>query len=186
MKHLVERKKYIILVFGIFFLNYLSDRLTKIIAIKYLKESDPIKLLNDIIILTFTENTGAFLSLGAKWNIYIKYFVLLIVPIIICIIILIYLMTKEAKMHRIIIGSCIIGGGIGNLFDRLFNNFKVIDFMNYGIGNIRTGILNVADLSVTFGVIILMLFEILVKEKKNKYIKRAKLRITGLFTLRRQ
>jgi signal peptidase II len=169
MKTFGKRQKYIALVLGIFLINYLFDRLTKIIAIKYLRENDPIKLLNNMIILTFAENTGAFLSLGAGWNIYIKYFVLLIIPIIICIIGLIYLMTKETKIYRIIIGSCIIGGGIGNLIDRLFNNFKVMDFINFGIGNIRTGILNVADLSVTFGVIILMIFEIKTKEN-NKNI----------------
>jgi signal peptidase II len=167
MEHFEERKRYVILVLGIFFINYFLDRLTKFIAIKYLKGNDSIKLLNNMIILIFTENTGAFLSFGSKWNIYIKYFLLLIIPIVICIIILVYLVTKETKIYRIIIGSCIIGGGIGNLVDRLFNNFRVIDFMNFGIGNIRTGILNVADLSVTFGVIVLMIFEIIKKENKN-------------------
>jgi signal peptidase II len=125
--------------------------------------------LNNIFILKYAENTGAFLSLGRDLNIYIKYFVLLIIPIIICIIGLLYLMIKEKRMYRIIIGSCIIGGGIGNLCDRLFNQFTVIDFMNFGIGNVRTGILNVADISVTFGVIILLIIE--AKYKKEKLME---------------
>jgi signal peptidase II len=155
---------------GIFFINYILDRVTKYIAIEYLKGNEGIRFFNNIFALIYAENTGAFLSLGKNWNVYIKYFVLLIIPIIICIIGLLYLMFKETKKYRIIIGSCIIGGGIGNLVDRLFNNFTVIDFMNFGIGNIRTGILNVADLSVTFGVILLILFEIILDKNKEKKI----------------
>jgi signal peptidase II len=159
-----QRIKYITMTLGIFCINYFMDRITKIIAVKYLDEHNPIVLLNNMIVFILAENTGAFLSLGKDWNIYIKYFVLLIIPIIVCVCGLFYLMFKETKTYRIIITSCIIGGGIGNLVDRLLNGFKVIDFMNFGIGSIRTGILNVADLSVTFGVIILIVYETI----KNK------------------
>jgi signal peptidase II len=162
-----QRIKYIIMTLGIFCINYFMDRITKIIAVKYLNKHNPIVLLNNIIVLILAENTGAFLSLGKDWNIYIKYFVLVIIPIIICVCGLFYLMIKETKNYRIIIISCIIGGGIGNLVDRLLNGFKVIDFMNFGIGNIRTGILNVADLSVTFGAILLIIYETI----KNKQLR---------------
>jgi signal peptidase II len=165
MKILMERKRQIIMTLGLFCINYFLDRLTKYIAVEYLKGNGARSFLNNIFVLTYAENTGAFLSLGKNWNIYIKYVVLLIIPIIICIIGLLYIMIKEKKYYRIIICSCIIGGGIGNLVDRLFNEFTVIDFMNFGIGNIRTGILNVADLSVTFGVIILFIFEMIQKKK---------------------
>ena len=54
------------------------------------------------------------------------------------------------------------------MVDRLFNDFKVIDFMNFGIGGLRTGILNAADLSVTFGVIVLFIFEIKTTVQREK------------------
>jgi signal peptidase II len=145
---------------GIFSLNYLFDRITKIIAVEYLDGHNPIRLLHNIIIVTLVENSGAFLSLGKNWNVYIKYVVLLIVPLIICVYGLFYLMFKENNKYRIISISCIIGGGIGNLADRLLNGFKVLDFINFGIGHLRTGVLNAADLSVTFGAILLIVFEI--------------------------
>ena len=170
MKILLERKQQIIMSLGIFLINYILDRITKYIAIEYLKGNEAIRFFNNVFALIYAENTGAFLNLGKNWNVYIKYLVLLIIPIIICIVGLLYLMFKETKKYRIIIGSCIIGGGIGNLVDRLFNNFTVIDFMNFGIGNIRTGILNVADLSVTFGVIALILFEIILNKNEKKKI----------------
>ena len=161
MEILIGRKRQIIMALGIFLINYIIDRFTKYIAVEYLKGNGARSFFNNIFVLVYAENTGAFLSLGKNWNIYIKYFVLLIIPILVCIAGLLYLMIKEKKNYHIIICSCIIGGGIGNLVDRLFNGFTVIDFMNFGIGNIRTGILNVADISVTFGVILLIIFEML-------------------------
>lgn len=162
----LRRKNYILPVLGIFFVNYFLDRITKYIAIEHLKNKMPINIFNNLIILVYAENTGAFLSFGSNWNIYIKYIILLIIPIIVCIFGLIYLMIKEEKFYRIIILSSIIGGGIGNLADRLCNNFTVIDFINFGIGNIRTGILNIADISVTFGIIILLIYETIINKKR--------------------
>ena len=161
MKILMERRPQIIMSLGIFFTNYFLDRFTKYIAVEFLKGNGSISFFNNKFVLVYAENTGAFLSLGRNWSIYAKYAVLLIIPIFICITGLLYLMVKEEKKYRIIICSCIIGGGIGNLVDRLFNEFTVIDFMNFGIGKIRTGILNVADISVTFGIIILIIFEMI-------------------------
>jgi signal peptidase II len=89
-----QRIKYIIMTLGIFCINYFMDRITKIIAVKYLNGHNPIVLLDNIIILTLVENTGAFLSLGKNWNVYIKYLVLLIIPVIICIYGLFHLMFK--------------------------------------------------------------------------------------------
>jgi signal peptidase II len=151
-------------VFGV---NFALDRITKYFALRYLKNNEAVTFLNNCVILIFAENEGAFLSLGSNWNIYIKYSVLLFFPILICVAGLLYLMFKENALYRIITLSCVAGGGIGNLIDRFFNDFKVVDFMNFGIGNIRTGILNVADLSVTFGVIVLALIEFVPRREKN-------------------
>ena len=119
-----------------------------------------------MFILTYAENTGAFLSLGRNWPILLKYVLLLVIPILICVYVFIYCLIKEKDKLRIVLLITIIAGGIGNLFDRIFNDFTVIDFMNFGIGKIRTGILNIADLSVTFGVIVLIIYEI---RKRNKF-----------------
>jgi signal peptidase II len=139
--------------------NFFVDRITKNIAVRYLKGREPAVFFDRLAVLVYAENDGAFLSLGSGWNIYVKYVVLLIIPILLCIFALVFLAFKEKKMYRIISGGCVIGGGLSNLIDRLFNNFTVIDFLNFGIGNLRTGVLNTADLSVTFGVIALVIFE---------------------------
>ena len=64
------------------------------------------------------------------------------------------------KLNSLAVSSSvlIIGGGLGNLIDRITNKGSVIDFMNIGIGSIRTGIFNVADLTIMAGVLMLAVF----------------------------
>jgi signal peptidase II len=50
--------------------------------------------------------------------------------------------------------SLILGGGIGNVIDRVARG-NVIDFLNFGIGNVRTGIFNIADVAIMAGVFLL-------------------------------
>ena len=160
MKRMIKERLPVIGIASLFFAaNFFLDRITKHFARLYLKDQEPQMFLHNSIVLMYAENDGAFLSLGASWNIYVKYIALLIIPIALCAALLAYLMIKEKKLYRIILGSCIIGGGVSNLIDRLFNGFRVTDFLNFGIGSLRTGVLNTADMSVTFGVIALFIIE---------------------------
>ncbi len=52
--------------------------------------------------------------------------------------------------------SMILAGGFANLWDRILNGGVVIDFMNMGIGSLRTGVFNVADVFITFGVLVFL------------------------------
>lgn len=63
------------------------------------------------------------------------------------------LMTKTFAEHQAIALSLVMGGGFGNLIDRIYNQGRVVDFLNLGIGSLRTGVFNVADIAITFGVI---------------------------------
>ncbi|WP_059370753.1 signal peptidase II [Treponema endosymbiont of Eucomonympha sp.] len=69
-------------------------------------------------------------------------------------------MQKDKNLPRFVLGTCVIGGGVGNQFVRLLNGLNVIDFMNFGIGRLRTGVLNFADLSVTAGAVLLLFSEL--------------------------
>lgn len=145
---------------GMFFLlNLILDRLTKILALEFLEGKPPVSFLDGMVVFIYAENTGAFLSLGSNWGQALKWAVFIVIPAAVCLFGLWYIIRREQKWYRIVSFSCIIGGGAGNLIDRIANDFRVIDFMNFGIGSLRTGILNVADLSVTFGVIALLICE---------------------------
>ena len=152
--------KIIVLVITIIMLNVACDQGTKDYARKNLKVQETINVINNIFILRYAENDGGFLGVGSNIPQPYKTIVLVLFPIIAIISSLAYLIfSKKLSILQIICISCIIGGGIGNIFDRITNNGFVTDFLNFGIGNIRTGILNFADLSITFGAIFLILFQ---------------------------
>ena len=69
-----------------------------------------------------------------------------------------YLLTNDA-LHKIslVAGGLMMGGGVGNLIDRIFNDGAVVDFLNIGIGSVRTGIFNVADMSIMLGLVLFLL-----------------------------
>ena len=139
--------------------NILADRITKVAAAALLKGKGTFVFLKGLLVLRYTENRGAFLSLGQAWPEGIKTAVLLILPLLMCLALFLHSLLRERDRTRIVLFATIAAGGTGNLADRLFNDFYVIDFLNFGIGNLRTGILNVADLSITFGAVLLILLE---------------------------
>jgi len=156
----MKQKKIFILTLIVLLCNFLIDRITKIMAIDFLKGKETISLFYNTIVFKYTENTGAFLSVGSDFPDGLKYIVFIILPVIICLYGLYYCAFKLTDKKMVIIIVSIIGGGLGNLVDRLFNDFRVVDFINFGIGTLRTGILNVADMSVTFGVIFLAIYSL--------------------------
>jgi signal peptidase II len=139
--------------------NYAADRLSKIAAVELLGDGGIRSYFGGTVLLYLAENSGAFLSMGATWPTALKHLVLLIIPIGICLYGLFHCLFKESDRIRAFLIATIVGGGLGNLIDRLTNDFIVIDFLNFGIGSLRTGILNVADLSVTFGALALLAYE---------------------------
>jgi signal peptidase II len=145
---------------AIVFVNYTLDRATKLLAVRFLKNAEPIQLLDRFMILVYIENDGAFLGMGQNWPMPIKRITFIIIPLLICLAGLVYAYRKTTGTPQAIAALFLIGGGLGNLQDRILNNGLVIDFMNFGIGGLRTGILNVSDLSVTAGALALMVFSI--------------------------
>ena len=63
--------------------------------------------------------------------------------------------------------ALILAGGLGNIIDRIWHDRHVTDFMNVGIGSLRTGIFNVADMCVTAGVIGLVIISFTEKKHEN-------------------
>ncbi|MEJ0007739.1 MAG: signal peptidase II [Steroidobacteraceae bacterium] len=48
-------------------------------------------------------------------------------------------------------------GGLGNLIDRITGDGRVTDFLNVGLGPLRTGIFNVADMTLMVGVVVFLI-----------------------------
>jgi len=114
-------------------------------------------LLSGVFRFQYTENTGAFLGLGARLPEPVRFWLLIVLVGGVLIGMLRFVWTsQEINSMGVLGGALVVGGGIGNLIDRIFNAGAVIDFMDMGVGNLRTGIVNVADVAITVGVGILL------------------------------
>jgi signal peptidase II len=140
------------------------DRMTKTIAKESLASSSPISLLNGSIRIEYTENLGAILGLGANLPGQVRFlFFVVFVSLILAVTLAFAVNTHRFSLMQLTGLSLVTAGGVGNLLDRLFNNGAVIDFISFGMGPLRTGIMNVADIATTIGVVTFLLFS--VKEK---------------------
>ncbi len=134
------------------------DQITKNIARERLASSPPISLLNDTVRIEYSENAGATLGLGSSLPSGVRFILFVVLNGLISITTLLYaLEARNLRLAQLIGLLLVTSGGLGNLLDRLLNKGVAIDFLNIGIGSIRTGIFNVADVLVIGGAILFML-----------------------------
>ena len=153
--------------------NIAIDQISKVIVrTKMIKGREgEIDVIGDYFQLIWVENKGAFLGMGSDMNETLRILLLLILPILVLGYV-VYYIVKNTELDRLslIAFCCIIGGGIANVFDRIAFG-EVTDFFFIRVTDlIRTGIFNVADLSVTTGMIMLLLSGFL-NRKKNETVK---------------
>jgi signal peptidase II len=169
----MKRFRILCLILIILFSVAGCDRATKIVAKKYLSMSPPITYFGDLVVLDYVENKGAFLSFGSNFSDQARFWLFILIPSLFLFGFLSYMIiTDKLTYFQIIAFSILIGGGIGNLYDRIFSFGQVIDFINIGIGSIRTGIFNIADLAVMIGSCMLVLPFVItfIKPKKRDLI----------------
>jgi len=154
-----------ILIFAIIFLNIGCDQISKNIVRKKVEYNANITLIDNFLTLTKIENSGAFLSLGDSLPTVLKTLFLLILPIAALLYGVIYVLTKRGLSKINIFGiCCVIGGGIGNIYDRLLYG-SVTDFLHMNFFIFQTGIFNMADVSVMVGMFILV-YETVINKKQ--------------------
>lgn len=146
------------LVFSIITLvSVLIDQGTKWYAAEYLPKFKMTSYLADTLRIGYAENTGAFLGLGSSLSDSAKFWIFVCAVGVILGALLVYIFkTKSQPLLGVAALSLIFSGGISNFYDRAVNNGAVIDFLNLGIGSLRTGIFNVADMAIMLGVFILL------------------------------
>lgn len=137
--------------------NIGCDQITKNIVRKRIAYDEQISLLDNYITLTKIENSGAFLSLGASLPKLAKVLLLTMLPLTLMCVAVFYLVTKVSLSRHKIWAICfIIGGGIGNIYDRIVYG-SVTDFLHIDFGLFQTGIFNMADVSIMTGIFIVLL-----------------------------
>ena len=155
--------KKIIFVFSVFFL----DRLSKIYLLNLQADGSDI----DFYVFPFLNfnlvwNTGiGFGLISLETNIFYHILTLIIAAVNI---VLIFFIIKSKGIYVYLL-ALIIGGSLGNLFDRIYY-YAVPDFIDFHIGNFHWFVFNVADIFITVGIIGLMLKELLKKEKISQNV----------------
>ena len=126
------------------------------------------QVIGDYFQLIWVENKGAFLGMGSDMNETLRLIFLLILPTLVLGYVVYYIIkTKNLDRISLIAFCCIVGGGIANVFDR-FAFGQVTDFFFIDLGGVfKTGIFNVADLSVTTGMFMLIFSNFLMKKKSE-------------------
>ena len=146
--------------------NIAIDQITKVFVRSTLVYQKSEQVIGDYFQLIWVENKGAFLGMGSDMNETLRLIFLLILPTLVLGYVVYYIIkTKNLDRISLIAFCCIVGGGIANVFDR-FAFGQVTDFFFIDLGGVfKTGIFNVADLSVTTGMFMLIFSNFLMKKK---------------------
>ena len=156
-------KKNNFINFFFIMLIFLLDRISKIYVIDLDKKSFGSEIFSSKFLnISLIWNEGIAFGL-LSFNERIFYNILtLIILIIILIIYLMFLKSNGLKKYSLLM---ILGGALGNVFDRIFAQ-AVPDFIDFHVGNFHWFIFNVADIFITIGVIFMILIELFDKKIK--------------------
>ncbi|MGA9117793.1 MAG: signal peptidase II [Bacteroidota bacterium] len=149
--------RHLILVLMISVTCFGCDRVSKDLARERLEPGVRHTVIGDLFRFQYEENRGGMLSLGAELDPDERFLLFTVIVGTMLVLLTAYaaLSPDLPLMERTAI-AMIVGGGLGNLIDRLAYNGVVIDFLNVGIGGFRTAIFNVADLAVLGGACLLI------------------------------
>ena len=151
------KKKPYIISFFFFILDFISKQ----IVIHFLIINESIIVIKNFFYLTYTKNNGAAWSILKDQRL-----LLLIVTVIVLFLINKYMNKEELSKIENFIYGMIIGGIIGNLFDRIVYS-SVIDFLDFRIFGYNYPIFNLADTFIVIGIILLIIVSI----RKEHYEK---------------
>ncbi len=142
----------------IFLVIILFDQLSKFYAIKCLKANVDVPLINNFLNFTYVENYGAAFGIfkNCRW----LFIALTVVIIIFCF----DFMKKNKSQSKILNLAMVffIGGGVGNLIDRVIHGY-VVDFISLSF---FAPVFNIADVFITIGAVIFIFYIFFHKSKK--------------------
>jgi len=142
------------------------DRWSKIWAQDILMKVDTIPLINNVFHLTYVENRGAAFSiLNGKVGFLILFTGLVLVGL--CMLLIHSMRNGESKILLIAL-AMVIGGAIGNMYDRIVLGY-VVDYFDFRL--INFAVFNVADVFVVCGSILLGLYLIFIEGKEKPIVR---------------
>lgn len=152
--HIIKR---LFLVLFVLFACVGCDQSTKLLAEATLPSVERLSFVADTVRLQVTHNEGAFLSFGATLPEAWRLAALRIGVSAMLLALFAYtLLATKGGLALLLPLALILAGGTSNLIDRFIHSGYVVDFINIGVGQLRTGVFNVADVAITAGVLTLL------------------------------
>ena len=127
------------------------DRVTKHFAAATLTQMPRQSFFADTVRLEYVENPGAFMGLGAEWPPAVRIALFTVGNGLLLSAMAVTAWRLGWSGPALVGMGLLLAGGVSNLGDRVTRG-SVIDFLNVGLGPLRTGIFNVADMAVMLGV----------------------------------
>ncbi len=160
----ISKKNFLITTFLTFFI-FILDRLTKLYVVNFSEKNYSNEIFSSKYLnINLTWNEGIAFGLFSFDD---KYFYNILTFLIGIVIIIIIFMIRKNKSFKRISLIMILGGALGNFYDRIFFN-AVPDFIDFHIGNYHWFVFNVSDIFITLGVIFMIILEFI---DNNKYAK---------------
>jgi signal peptidase II len=134
------------------------DGVTKHLATEKLAGLPAQSFFADTVRLSYAENTGGFLSLGETLPEWARTALFTVATGALLLLLVAVASRAGWQQWRTIALSLFVAGGFSNWLDRLGDG-RVVDFLNVGIGGIRTGVFNVADVAIMLGAALFLFAE---------------------------
>jgi signal peptidase II len=133
------------------------DHAAKQAAEQWLADGGGLSLLAGVVQLQLVANPGAFLSLGAGLPEALRHFLLIgLAPLALALVSCWVWRSPGASRTQTVALGLVAGGGLANWLDRVLDDGAVTDFVSLGLGPLRTGIFNLADVAIVAGVLALL------------------------------
>jgi len=159
-----SKLKQNILIFFIISINFILDRISKLLIIDFFSSGQSEYYVNSYLNFILIWNKGIAFGLFGSEDFIYHFTSFLIFSILLLII---FMIIKSNKLFEKVCFSILLGGALGNFFDRIYYQ-AVPDFIDFHYNNFHWFVFNVSDISITFGIILLIFYEIIKKQEKNE------------------
>ncbi len=149
------------------------DRVTKHMATELLATKPMQSFLADSVRLQYAENIGGFLGLGADVPPVVRAPLFTVATGVALAVLLTGLLRSQWPFWRSFGVALFLAGGVSNWVDRVLRG-SVVDFLNLGVGWLRTGIFNFADVAITLGIAVFIFTELSARATPNNALERAR------------
>lgn len=148
----------------------LLDQYTKYFVASHFYVGESLPVIKGFFNLTYVRNTGAAFGFAGAFDTWMRYGLILVLPVVACVWITV-LLIKSAKKGNLVpwAYTLILAGAIGNLIDR-FRLDYVVDFLDFHIGSSHFDVFNVADSSISIAAGLLII-DFIIQKKETKALK---------------